>query len=125
MWRVEGPIFMARGRKKRIGWVGLSIDCGQMGPRLIGWVYPRRGGLDGRSQLAHTCQKKLPEMKVHLASEDSKRFPGWIGSGDGVVWLEKHLTQRISREELRKEIAIKSKRFFKTAKPLLKKIVEE
>jgi hypothetical protein len=149
-WHVEGRIFMALGRKKGVGWVGLNIGCGEVGFRLIGWVCPR-GGLDGRSQLAHTCQKKLPKLKVHLASEDRKRYPGWLGNGDAVVWLDKQMTQKMDRDDLQKEIATDardracwqaadrccpgadhrcrtagaSRRFFKIANPLLKKLAEQ
>jgi hypothetical protein len=115
---VWGPIFAARGRKKRMGSVGLYIGTGKVGFRLIGWLFPR-GGLDGRSELAHACQKKLPGMKIHLASEDSKRYPGWVGNNDCVVWLDIPLTRKISRDELQNDVSIKSKRFFKVAKLLL------
>jgi hypothetical protein len=124
-WRIYGDIFMARGRKKGIGWVGLNIGSGDERFSLIGWVCPRRGGLDGRLQFARACQKKLPEDKVHLASEDSKRYPGWIGNSDAVVWLDKPLTRKIGRDELQGEVATKAKRFFGIAKSLLKTSAEK
>jgi hypothetical protein len=64
-------------------------------------------------------------MKVRLASEDSKRYPGWVGNDDSVVWLDKPLTREVSRAELQKDVTTKAKRFFKVARPLLRELANQ
>jgi len=119
-WGRKGKIFMARGPKKEMGRVGLHVGSGNEGFRLVGWVFPRRVGLDVRAELAHTCKKQMPE--VHLASEHKRRYPGWIGYNDAVVWLDHSLSQNDDLGELQKKITTKAKRFFKFAKPILKNL---
>jgi hypothetical protein len=122
-WEIYGALFAgARGRKRRIGGFGFHVGYGQEGFRLIGYLIPRRGGLDGRLQLVHACKKKLPKMKVHLAADDSKRYPDW---NNCVVWFSKDLHRKVSHQNLQREIATASRRFFKVASPLLKKLSAE
>jgi hypothetical protein len=112
-WGIWSPIYMARGRKKKIGSAGLTVDYGQEGLRAIGWVDPR-GGLHGRTEFTRSCQKKFP--KVHLVSENAKRYPNW---NDVVVWFDEKLTLKTSRKDIRDEVATQAKQFFRFAKSLL------
>jgi hypothetical protein len=59
-WAVWGPIFMARGRKRRIGFVGLCFAFGKFGFRLIGWVFPRGAG-------------RTVTVRAHLSKRHSQR----------------------------------------------------
>jgi hypothetical protein len=117
-WENSGSIYMARGRKKRIGYIGLFVGYGQMPLRLIAWVYPS-GGLDGRRELTDSVRKKA-KMPVQLVSDNMQKYPSW--TGDGVIWFDKQVTLKTSRTDLASQLATMAKRFFKLAKPLLKKL---
>lgn len=114
-WEIWSEIYSGtRGRKKRVGSVGLDVGYGKVGFRLIGWMNPGRGGLDGRKRFALACKKRIEQ--VHLVSEYQKSYPGW---SDCVIWFEKKLTVQTSREELRAEIVEQAKKLAAIAKPLL------
>jgi hypothetical protein len=115
-WETDGMIYMARGRKKGIGSIGIHLGYGEkLALKLIGWIYPK-GGLDGRRQFAQRYNKK-GISKVHLISDDANRYPGW--SSDGVIWFTEDLSIRTSRDHLCSVIEKQAKLFFRRAKPLL------
>ncbi len=115
-WNVYSEIYWgAKGRRKSLGWAGLQGAEGKEGFRLVGYVNPRRGGLDGRKKFALACLKKIEQ--VHLARDDQKRYPGW---NDCIIWFDRKLTLSASCEELGTEIRKQAKKFFRVAKPLLK-----
>ena len=69
-WEVYSDIFSgAKGRKKKIGWAGLHIGNGKVGFRLIGFMGPRIGGLDGRRKLAAACKKKMKEVTIRRETQ--------------------------------------------------------
>lgn len=115
-WEAYSDIHLGmRGRKKVVGWVGLHVGHGKEGFRLIGFMTPRRGGLDGRKKLALRCKKKI--TAVHLTRDDQKRYPRW---NDNLIWFEKKLSLQTSLDELRDELRQRAKTFFAIVKPLLK-----
>jgi hypothetical protein len=103
-----------RGRKKSVGWVGLHVGSGKEGFRLIGFMNPNRGGLDGRKKFTLASQKK--NKQIHLTRDDPKRYPGW---NDCVIWFEKKLTLQTTIEELASDVTKETRNFFLIAKPLL------
>jgi hypothetical protein len=114
-WELYSEIYSgARGRKKRIGWAGLRIGSGKERFRLIGFMNPRRGGLDGQKKLALACKKKIKQ--VHLTRDEQKRYPGW---DDNVIWFEKKLKLGTSLQELEQEVRKQTKTFFRLARPFL------
>jgi len=109
-----GPIYNAHGRKKQTGWVGIYLGHYDMALRLFGWVSPK-GGLDGRRKLARACTGKITGVRV--VSDHRKDYPEWVE--DCVVWFDRKLTLKDSRDELRTEVGLCAKRFFKIAKRYL------
>jgi hypothetical protein len=115
-WEVYSEIYWGlKGRTKNLGWIGLHVGYGKEGFRLIGFMKPRGGGLDRRKKFAEACKKKIE--KVHLTRENQRRYPGW---SDYIIWFDRKLKLRISREELANEIRRQAKRFFTVAKPHLR-----
>jgi hypothetical protein len=115
-WEIYSETYWgAKGRKKSVGWTGLHVGYGKEGFRLIGFMKPRGGGLDGQKKLALACKKKIKQL--HLTRDDPKRYPGW---GDYVIWFDKKLDVQQTREELVAEMGKQAKTFFKVAKPLLR-----
>jgi hypothetical protein len=106
----------ARHRLPAVYAIRAFVNSGGLGPDTTD-QYPR-GGLDGRSELTRTCQKKLPE--VSLASE--KGYLGWSGNEDAVVWFDEKLTLKTSHEALQSKVGRQAKRFFRFARPLLKEL---
>lgn len=117
-WQIYGDI-SARRSKKKIGLAGFNIGSGQERFRLIGWARSF-GGLKGLQDLKHAC-RKVPG--VHLASEQSKRYPGWIGNNNAVVWLDLKLNSKTCFDDMQKAIAQTAKPFFKTAKSAMQALV--
>ncbi len=105
-----GPIYNAHGRKKQTGWVGIYLGHYDMALRLFGWVSPK-GGLDGRRKLARACTGKIKGVRV--VSDHRKDYPEWVE--DCVVWFDRKLTLKDTRDELRTEVGLCAKRFFKIA----------
>lgn len=88
--------------------------------RLFGWVWPKRGGLDGRRELARVCQKKV---FARMPSDYANHYPGMAEDDLGtVLWMDKHLTTRGDLESLAKYVGSQAKAFFKVAKPVLHKL---
>lgn len=119
-WVIWGDIHSStHGRKKDIGWIGLCIGSGHEGFRLIGHSTPSRGGREGRSEVIHLCQKKMPAMKVHLSSNDSRRYPDWP---ECVIWFSKELKCGMDRGQLRSDVASQGRKFLKIASPVLRRL---
>jgi hypothetical protein len=116
-WEIYSDIFSGtKGRKKRIGWAGLHVGYGREGFRLIGFMKPRIGGLDGQRRLWAVAKKKM--KRIHLTRDNHNRYPGWA---DYIIWLDQELTLSTSLEELENELRKETKTFFKIVTPLLNK----
>jgi hypothetical protein len=115
-WASWGRLYSPRGPLKRLGSAGLWLHDTLIPLRLVGWVWPKLGGLDGRRELVRVCQKKMKE--VCLPHEHPKRYPGWK-EDDGVVWFDEQLTLRSTLDGLSDRISKQAKRFFKLARPAL------
>ncbi len=113
-WQIYGDIF-ARRSKKKIGLAGFNIGSGQERFRLIGWARSF-GGLKGLQDLKYAC-RKVPG--VHLASEQPKRYPRWIGNDNAVVWLDLKLNSKMCFDDIQKAIAQTARPFFKATKPAM------
>jgi hypothetical protein len=118
-WESKGKLYMPRGPMRSMGSAGILLAETPTPLRLIGWIWPRRGGLDGRRELVHRCRKKL--KAVCLAYENPTRYPEWT-EDDGIVWLDEQLTLRSSFDDLVLNVSRQAKAFFRTAKPILKKL---
>ena len=107
---VWSNIFMPSGRKKRIASVGLywDLDEDEKVPVLIGWVYAR-GGQAGKDKIMRACKHIQGLYKIEYS----------------VVWFEKRLTPKSSRDELCLEIKQRAKPFFKTARAVLKELADK
>jgi hypothetical protein len=120
-WWSWGKLYMPRGPMRRIGSAGILLAETPTPLRLIGWIWPRWGGMDGRRELVHTCRKKL--KTVCLPQENLARYPDWT-EDDGIVWLDDQLTLRSSFDEVVLTVARQAKTFFRMAKSILKKLSE-
>jgi hypothetical protein len=116
-WQVYGGVFAGKS-KKRLGSAGFNIGSGLEGFRLIGWARSY-GGLKGLQDLKYACRKV---RGVHLASEEPKRYPGWIGNENAVVWLDLSLTSKMSLKDLQAAVAGTARPFFRTAKLSMKNL---
>jgi hypothetical protein len=115
-WYVYSEIYWGtRGRKKSIGWAGLQVGYGMQGFRLIGYMRPRRGGLDACKRLALACQKKI--KGIHITGDHYKKYPGWP---DSIIWFDKKLSLTTSLDELHRELKRRAQTFFRVVMPLLK-----
>src|SRR5688572_27365547 len=52
-WWSWGKVYMPHGPKRRIGSAGIMLAELPTPLRLIGWMWPRWGGMDGRRELVH------------------------------------------------------------------------
>jgi hypothetical protein len=104
-WGHSGTIYLPRDSKKAIGVVGLHFGWDKLALKLLGWVYPK-GGRDSRRVYAQKTGMKL--MPLY---EDN----------DYVVWFEKDLSLKTSRDDLKREIAKRAKQHFRAGVPLLTK----
>jgi hypothetical protein len=121
-WHSKARLFVPMGPKKRIGSVGLYLDNEPMPIRLLGWVWPSKGGLDGRRELVRACRKKL-RSDVLLASEHVDRFPGWADD-DGIIWYEEGVSLRTSLEDLAADLKEHARKFFKCSAAVLTRLAE-
>ena len=113
-WSSKGRVYNAHGRKKRIGLAGIDLPCYiRNPPRLIGWVYVL-GGQDGRRKLVRACDGKI---FARVASDHPKEYSN--GYSDCVIWFDEKLTLATRRDELRKELGLCAKRFFKVVKRIM------
>jgi hypothetical protein len=120
-WASWGKLYMPRGPMRRVGSAGILLGEAPTPLRLLGWIWPRWGGLDGRRELVHLCQKKV--KAVCLPHENAGRYPYWKDD-DGVIWLDYQLTLRSSLADVVKGVSLEARRFFRVAKPILKKLAE-
>jgi hypothetical protein len=118
-WHSWGRVFTPIGPKKRIASIGLYLDNEPMPLRLIAWLWPWRGGLDGRRELVRVCHKKVGN--VLLASEHLERYPAWADD-DGIVWYERKILSKTLFENLLPSLGTRAKKFLKAAKPVLIKL---
>jgi hypothetical protein len=120
-WWSWGKVYMPRGPMRSIAHTGIILSDEPMPLRLIGWLWPRWGGIDGRREFVHRCSKKI--KRVCLPHEDAKRYPGWTEE-DGIIWLDEQLTLRTAYDDLLATVATQARRFFRSAKPILKALAE-
>lgn len=120
-WEVGGSVsYGSRGRRKAIGWIYLTINnLEEGGFRLIGSLWPSRGGADGRNHVCGKLKKKLPEFRICLATDYQNRFPEWP---EYIIWYERPLHKKVVLEDLAKELGSQGTRFLKTAVPMLKEL---
>lgn len=119
-WASWGRLYMPRGRT-RVGSAGLWLGFDALALRLIGWLWPRWGGLDGRRELVRRCQGRF--KGVCLPYEHPEKYPGFT-EDDGVLWLDRRLNERMSADDLAKDVAAEARRFFKAAKPVLRELAD-
>lgn len=115
-WQSTGRLFKRMGPKRRIALIGVYIDNEPMPVRVVAWIWPKWGGLDGRRELVRACQERFPS--VCLASEHPDRYPAWA-EDDGIVWFEERLSAKTSLEDLMQRLRTRAKAFLKSAKPVL------
>jgi hypothetical protein len=120
-WASWGKLYSPRGPLRRIGSAGLWLDHNLQPLRLIGWIWPRWGGLDGRREVVRLCRKKM--KSVCLPHEHPKQYKGWK-EDDGVVWFDEQLGLRTSLDGLGQRLAKDARRFFKLARPVLQSLVD-
>jgi hypothetical protein len=119
-WWSWGKLYMPRGPMRRsMGQTGIMLAESPTPLRLIGWIWPRLGGMDGRRELVHVCRRKL--KAVCLAHENPRRYPDWT-EDDGIVWLDEQLTLRSSFDDVVLTVSREAKTFFRIAKPILRKL---
>ena len=114
-WGCWSPIYVAKGPKKKLGVTGLHLEC-KPHLRAVAYVSPK-GGLDGRKELTSACHKITQE--VQLVSEHKKEYPYW---NDCVIWFNRALTPKTSREEMASELSKQAKEFYKVARPHLRRL---
>jgi hypothetical protein len=115
-WESWARVFMPKGPERRMATAGLHLGENLMALRLVGWMWPRWGGLDGRRELVRVCRKKI--RRVCLASEYPARYPGW-SEDDAVVWYDHQISIKSSLAEVAKDLGREARTFFKTARPVL------
>jgi hypothetical protein len=120
-WESQGKLYMPRGPMRRIGLAGLTLGEAPTPLRLFGWIWPRRGGSDGRRELVHRCQKKV--RAVCLPHQNPARYPDWT-EDDGVIWLDEQLSLRTPMRTIIKDVSHQAKVFFRATKPMLKELSE-
>lgn len=118
-WEPWARVFMPRGPKRRMASLGLVLGHTKMALRLIGWIWPRWGGLDGRQELARVCSKKIGD--VCLPYEVPGRYPEWT-EDDGIVWLDEQLSLRTSLQEISHTVSKRARAFLKVARPVLEEL---
>jgi hypothetical protein len=119
-WEPWARVFMPRGPKRRIASLGLVLGHSKMALRLVGWIWPRWGGLDGRQELTRVCAKKVGA--VYLPYE-SRRYPGWT-EDDGIIWFDEQLSLNTSLDNLRHNLHRRSRVFLKAARPVLEELAD-
>lgn len=110
---------------KSVGCIGLSINCKPIanGLRLVGWMYPIRGGRDGRSSLCrHLEQKGLED--VWLNSERSKLYPDWNDLRH-IIWFDKKLPLDTTRQELQGQLKQQGGKLLRLARPKLEELAQK
>jgi hypothetical protein len=116
-WQPWARVYLSRGPKRKIADLGFTLCENKMALRLIGWIWPRWGGLDGRHRLARYCNNKVGD--VFFPSERARRFPGW-SDNDGVIWLDEQLTIRTTLDQITESVQRRARRFLKAARwPLI------
>ena len=117
-WASWGRLYLPRGRT-RVGSAGIWLGFDAMALRLIGWVWPRWGGLDGRRELVRICQRKV--SGVCLPYEHPKKYPG-LTEDEGIIWLDEQISERVAADDLARNVGLRARKFFKTARPVLQEL---
>jgi hypothetical protein len=115
-WESWGSVFMPMGPKKRIAYVGFWLGEVPLALRLVGWIRPRYGGVDGRRRLVQQCERKV--KGVCLPYDYPKRYPS-LTEQHPVVWFDQQLSLTTALNTLAMDLRRASKIFFKAARPLL------
>jgi hypothetical protein len=117
-WQCRSSVYLARGKRRGVGSIGVCVEPTD-GPRLVGWISPRIGGLAGRRNLIHVLKNKKQKPKIiRLASDHKEKYPPeeW---GKSIIWFDKRLTLDTLKEEVGAELRRDVKYLFKSAPPKL------
>lgn len=117
-WASWARLYMPRSRT-RIASAGFWLGYDSMALRLIGWLWPQWGGLDGRRELVRICRSKV--SATCLACEHPQKYPG-LTEDDGIVWYDRKLSERLTTDDLASDLAQQARVFFKAAKPVLREL---
>jgi hypothetical protein len=115
-WESWGSVFMPMGPKKRIAYVGFWLGEVPLALRLVAWIRPRYGGVDGRRRLVQRCESRL--KSVCLPHDHPKRYPS-LTEQHPAVWFDEQLGLTTALNTLATNLRRASKIFFKAARPLL------
>jgi hypothetical protein len=120
-WEVNSPVYLSQRHRKEIGWLFLTVSFGtKSDPRIIGSFILNRGGQDALQRFSQFCRNR--KLRVHLVGDNRANYAIWEG-GDGIVWFDKKVSSKDSREALKREIGKSAKEFFKIAKLAIKAIL--
>jgi hypothetical protein len=115
-WEPWARVFAPRGPKRRIAYLGLMLGHSKLALRLVGFLWPRWGGLDGRHELVRICRKRFPHVCLPY---ESSRYPG-LGEEYGIVWFDAQLSVKTPLQEIRDALGKQARAFLRTASPVLK-----
>ena len=121
-WNSRARIFVPKGPKRQIGSMGFWLGDNEHALRFFGWVWPRRGGREGRREFVRRC-KKRSYARVCLPIDDIKRFPGFV-EDDGIIWFDEQLTRKTREDDLLDRVRKQARRFFKVARPILDELAD-